>query len=100
MGFIPGWEAGAMADHSLKLVNRNQMELTGVVNVNTFDEQEIVLETQQGFLGIMGEQLHITLLNLDEGRVAVEGNVNSIVYREQGIDMRTRSRNILSRLLK
>ena len=38
-----------MADHSLKLVNRNQMELTGVVNVNTFDEQEIVLETQQEF---------------------------------------------------
>lgn len=89
-----------MADHSLKLVNRNQMELTGVVNVNTFDEQEIVLETQQGFLSIMGEQLHITLLNLDEGKVAVEGNVSSIVYREQGSDMRTRSRNILSRLLK
>jgi hypothetical protein len=32
--------------------------------------------------------------------VAVEGNVSSIVYREQGSDMRTRSRNILSRLLK
>lgn len=89
-----------MADHSLKLVNRNQMELTGVVNVHTFDEQEIVLETQQGFLNIAGEQLHITLLNLDEGKVAVEGNVSSIVYREQGSDMRTRSRNILNRLLK
>ena len=89
-----------MADHSLRLVNRNQMELSGVVNVNTFDEQEIVLETQQGFLGIAGEQLHITLLNLDEGKVAVEGNVSSIIYREQGSDVRARSRNILTRLLK
>lgn len=89
-----------MAEHSLKLVNRNQMELTGVRNVNTFDEQEIVLETQQGFLSIAGEQLHITLLNLEEGKVAVEGSIGSIVYREQGSDMRTRSRNILSRLLK
>ena len=96
----PGWEANAVADHSLKLVNRNQMELTGVVNVNTFDEKEIILETQQGFLHIAGEQLHITLLNLEEGKVAVEGNVNSIVYREQGVDMKTRSRNILNRLLK
>ena len=33
----------------------------------------------------MGEQLHITLLNLDEGRVAVEGNVNSIVYRNRAL---------------
>ena len=64
-GFVPRWEANAVADHSLRLVNRNHMELTGVVNVNTFDEQEIVLETQQGFLGIAGQQLHITLLNLD-----------------------------------
>lgn len=99
-GLSPGWEANAVAEHSLKLVNRNQMELTGVRNVNTFDEQEIVLETQQGFLSIAGEQLHITLLNLEEGKVAVEGNIGSIVYREQGSDMRTRSRNILSRLLK
>lgn len=89
-----------MADHSLKLINRNQIELTGVVNVNNFDEQEIILETELGFLSIVGEQLHITLLNLDEGKVAVEGGVSSIVYKNQGSNVKNRGRNILNRLLK
>lgn len=89
-----------MADHALRLMNRSQMELTGVTNVNTFDEQEIILETSLGFLAIAGEHLHITLLSLEEGKVAVEGSISSMEYKAQGNDVKTRSRNILNRLLK
>lgn len=89
-----------MAEHSIKLTERKQMELTGVTNVVTFDEQEIIMETILGNIFILGEGLHITMLNLDEGKVALEGAVNSIEYKSQGTDLKTRSRNILSRLLK
>lgn len=89
-----------MAEHSIKITERSQMELTGVNNVNTFDEQEIILETSLGHLFILGEELHITMLNLEEGKVALEGAINSIEYKSQGADLKTKSKNILSRLLK
>lgn len=89
-----------MAEHFIKLTNRKNMELSGVNNVINFDEQEIVLDTSMGTLFVVGEELHINLLKLDEGKVALEGGVNSIMYKAQGIDMKSKSKNILGRLLK
>jgi len=89
-----------MAEHSLSLVNRQRMELTGVANVITFDEAEIILATALGYLSIVGEELHIGMLNLDEGRVTIQGNVNSVGYKPQGTDFKSKSKNILTRLLK
>lgn len=89
-----------MAEHFIRLTNRKNMELAGVNNVINFDEQEIVLDTSMGTLFVVGEELHINLLKLDEGKVALEGSVNSIMYKAQGIDMKSKSKNILGRLLK
>jgi len=76
------------------------MQLSGVKNVNTFDEEEIILETELGFLCILGQGLHISMLNLEQGKVAVEGTVNSVEYKQQGSDFKTKGKNILNRLLK
>jgi len=89
-----------MADHYFKLVNRRNLELGGITNVISFDEQEILLETVMGFLNITGEELHITILKLDEGKVTLEGNVNGLEYKVQGPDIKTKGKNILNRLLK
>ncbi len=89
-----------MAEHSLILSNRRNMEISGVNNVNTFDEEEIILETSMGCLIILGQELHISMLNLDEGKVNIEGNVISIEYKAQGTDIKAKGKNILSRLLK
>ena len=89
-----------MSEHFLKLTNRKNLELSGVSNIVTFDEQEIVLETSMGTLFIGGEELHINLLKLDEGKVAMEGQVNSVMYKALGSDMKSKSKNILGRLLK
>jgi len=89
-----------MAEHSLILSNRRNMEISGVNNVNTFDEEEIILETSMGHLIILGQELHISMLNLDEGKVNIEGNVISIEYKAQGTDIKAKGKNILSRLLK
>ena len=89
-----------MADHSLTLVNRNNMQLSGIKNVNPFDEDEIILETELGYLCILGQELHVSMLNLEQGKVALEGTVNSVEYRTQGTDIKTKGKNILNRLLK
>jgi len=89
-----------MTEHSIKLNNRNRMELTGIKNVQNFDDMEIILESIQGYLVILGNQLHITMLNLDEGKVVLEGEISSLEYKAQGVDIKAKGKNIISRLLK
>jgi len=89
-----------MGDHLINMLNRQELELSGVKNVITFDEEEIILETVMGYLYIKGEGLHITNLSLQEGKVALQGNINSLDYKEQGTDMKTRGQNIFKRILR
>jgi sporulation protein YabP len=89
-----------MTEHTMSISNREKMNLTGVKNVVTFDEEQVILETIMGNLYIKGEDLHITNLSLQEGQVGVEGKIDSLDYKEPGIDMKTRSQNVFKRLLK
>lgn len=89
-----------MTEHSLSLANRQNMELSGVTNVITFDEEEIMLATTQGYLAISGKELHISMLNLDQGQVAIQGTVNSLAYKPQGTNIKAKSKSVLNRLLK
>jgi sporulation protein YabP len=89
-----------MSEHSLLLLDRRTMEISGVMNVNTFDEEEIILETVMGYLYVQGEELHVSMLNLEQGKVVVEGSIINIQYKKEGKDIKTRGKNILSRLLK
>ncbi len=89
-----------MHEHSLTLANRQNLQLSGVTNVIAFDEDEIVLETSQGYLSINGTELHINMLNLDQGQVAIQGTFNNLGYKAQGTDLKSKGKNILNRLLK
>ena len=59
--------------HNVTMENRGAARLTGVVDVASFNEQEIVMSTDQGEIALLGEGLHISQLNLEEGKVTVEG---------------------------
>ena len=89
-----------MAEHFFRLDNRNQMEIVGVNHVNNFDENEIILDTVLGFLIVTGSDLHITMLNLDHGKVMLEGNVDNLQYKDRSDDLKTKGKSILNRLLK
>ena len=66
--------------HRLVMENREQIALTGVQKVQSFDPKEIVLETELGVLSIKGEQLGIKLLNLEEGLIDLQGHVDALIY--------------------
>ena len=89
-----------MAEHSIHLINRKNVEMGGVNKVISFDEDEILFETNMGCLAIHGEDLHIVQLNLDNGEVEVEGSVNSLEYKPQGTDFKVKGKNVLNRLFK
>lgn len=85
--------------HKMVLTNRRTCNLTGVNDVLSFDENEIILETDMGMLMIRGKELHVNRLTLDKGEVDIEGKADSFTYSEQA-GMSTKGESLLSRLFK
>ncbi len=69
--------------HSITLESRRRLSITGVEEVESFDETAISLSTQEGYLMIRGCDLHIEKLNLDGGELLVEGTIDSMTYEDQ-----------------
>lgn len=68
--------------HELRLENREKLSLSGVREVESFDENAVVLHTARGVLVIRGEGLHLKTLSIDGGQVAVIGTINSLSYED------------------
>ena len=68
--------------HELRLENRARLNVTGVREVESFDESAVVLHTAKGVLVIRGQSLHVQTLSIDGGQVAVDGTVDALVYEE------------------
>ncbi len=81
---IKGNDASSMRirTHAVRIDNRELMSITGVKDVESFNEQEIRLVTEAGILHIEGMDLHMTKLNLDDGQVIVEGEIIAMEYDE------------------
>ena len=78
------YNAMPQSAHRLELVGREQLTISGVEDVERFDETSIVMSTTAGILVITGEDLHIGKLSLDGGELHVDGRVDSISYEEGG----------------
>ncbi len=74
------------AGHHVILEGRESLSVSGVEEVESFDENEIVMDTVKGRLVIRGEELHIEKLSLDGGDLKVEGSVDSLTYEEDAGD--------------
>ena len=62
------------------LDNRQEGTVTGVRDIHSFNESEILLETEAGRLSVKGELLHVRRLNLEKGEADIEGKINSLTY--------------------
>jgi sporulation protein YabP len=71
------------APHTLILENRKQLSLSGVTDVDSFDEREIILYTKLGELTITGKDLHINAVNIENGNMTVEGDIWSVQYGDR-----------------
>jgi len=75
-------ELRAETGHHLTLEDREKLTVSGVEEVESFDENTIVMDTAQGALVVRGQGLHIEKLSLDGGDLRVEGMVESLTYEE------------------
>ena len=66
--------------YGLTLDRREKAVLTGVTDVERFDESEVVLHTHGGRVTLTGSQVHVSSLQLEEGRLLVDGTIDGVVY--------------------
>jgi len=70
----------ATGAHNIFIENRTKTEITGVVDVESFDEETVTLSTQMGVLTIRGEDLHVTRFTVETGELCIEGTIIAFVY--------------------
>ncbi len=75
-------ERAIQKNHKLVVNNRKTSLVTGVIDVLSFDLNEILLETQQGMMMVKGTDLHVNRLSLEKGEVDLSGNIDSISYSD------------------
>lgn len=85
------------SQHQLTLLNRGLLNVDGVKNLGSYDQEVIYIETDYGTLEIKGTSLHIQQLNLDQGKLVIDGNIHSFIYLEEGTQ---KAKGFFSRLMK
>lgn len=91
------YEGGMSAPHHVVIEERKSLTVSGVEDVERFDENSIVLSTSMGTMIVTGENLHIEKLSLDGGDLKVEGDVDSVSYEDDAGPVRG---GFFSRLLR
>lgn len=68
---------------NLILENRGKLSISGVLDVLSFDDQVVIVETELGLLTVKGENIRINKLSIDTSEVIVEGDISSLAYTEK-----------------
>ena len=74
--------------HKLTIDQRENAVITGVLDVISFDEEQVVCETDMGVLVLRGENLHVAALDLDKGTLSIFGRATSINYEDESPGVR------------
>lgn len=64
--------------------NRSKISISGVEDVDSFDERDMILQTNMGTLSVKGENLHINKFNIETGELVIDGDIDEVVYHNDG----------------
>ena len=70
----------AAKNQNIILENRKNLTISGITDVDSFDEKEISLYTQLGELSVQGRELHIDSMSVETGDMTITGEIWAIVY--------------------
>ena len=82
--------------HSVIMEDRRKLSVSGVTDIDSFDEQTIIANTDLGELTIRGWNLHITRLNLEQTELLVDGEISSLTYT----DTRPQAKGFFAKVLR
>lgn len=86
-------------NHSINILERKNILVTGVKKIESFDDEEFLMETVMGFLILKGEGLELLKLDTLQGSVSIKGMLKSFSYIDDGMK-KDKENNFISRLFK
>lgn len=89
-------ESVERAVHNVIMENRHSLSLSGVRDVDSFDEQSVVVLTELGELTVRGENLHISRLDQETGELDMSGEINELLYSQ----LKQERKGLLARLMR
>jgi sporulation protein YabP len=76
-------QKGTVQEHDVIMRSRRLLDITGVKQVESFDNEEFLLETVMGILAIRGQNLQMKNLDVDKGVVSIKGKIFDLVYLDE-----------------
>ena len=86
-------------NHGLTIAERKNLVVNGVKKIDSFDNEEFLMETTLGYLVIKGSELEIIKLDTYQGNVSIKGRIDSLMYLDESIK-REKDNSILNKLFK
>lgn len=86
-------------NHNITITERKNIIITGVKKIDSFDNEEFLLETNMGYIVIKGSDLEIIKLDTYQGNVSIKGIINSLSYMENA-HKKEKEDNMFSKLFK
>ncbi len=91
-------EMSNLSNHNINIVERQNLSISGVLKIDSFDSEEFILETSLGMLGIKGRDLEIIKLDTYDGKIIIKGIIDGFSYFDDKKDKK--ESNFMSRLFK
>ena len=86
-------------NHGISISERKNILVSGVKKIDSFDNEEFLMETTLGYLVIKGEDLEMIKLDTYQGNVSIKGKINSMSYIEETIK-KEKENSLFGRLFK
>ncbi len=87
-------------NHGITLSERKNIIVTGVKKIESFDNEEFLMETTLGFLVIKGEELEIIKLDTYQGNVSIKGRIDSMAYLDSLDGKKNKENSFINKLFK
>ena len=76
-------EVSTNLSHSFSVSERKNIIISGVVKIDSFDNEEFLIETVQGYMNIKGENLEVVKLDTYQGNVTIKGRIDELSYIDE-----------------
>ena len=86
-------------NHGLTITERKNLIISGVKKIESFDNEEFLMETTLGYLVIKGNELEIIKLDTYQGNVSIKGKIDSMVYLDSN-NKKDNDNSLLNKLFK
>ena len=87
-------------NHAISISERKSIVLSGIKKIESFDNEEFLMDTTLGFLVIKGSELEIIKLDTYQGNVSIKGKIDSLMYLDNASGKKNKEDSLLNKLFK